>query len=129
MPEQLKKLVPIVGGGFLVVLAVIAVLVYENHHPQQCMDGPGSLFEVQLAPLTDGLEKTSDPASALMRRGLEMAAANADPNQVMEALEGQLEEEMKESRARHRMIIAGIETAGKGMKPDEVAEAVRNEAL
>ena len=82
-----------------------------------------------LAPLTDGLEKTSDPASALMRRGLEMAAANADPNQVMEALEGQLEEEMKESRARHRMIIAGIETAGKGMKPDEVAEAVRNEAL
>jgi len=54
VPEQLKKLVPIVGGGFLVVLAVIAVLVYENHQRQQCMDGPGSLFEVQLATLTDG---------------------------------------------------------------------------
>ena len=64
----------------------------------------------------------------LCKRGLQMAVDGVHPDEVMGALEGQLDEELRQARARQRMVIAGIGALQMGMRPVEVEEKVRQAA-
>ena len=46
----------------------------------------------------------------------------------MDILEGQLEAELQEARARHRAIVAGTRAVQQGKDPREVAQLVREAA-
>lgn len=64
----------------------------------------------------------------LLKRGLRMVADRVHPDEVMTTLEDQLAEELRQARARQRMVIAGIAAVQMGRTPAEVEERVRQEA-
>ena len=61
----------------------------------------------------------------LCKRGLGMVVDRVHPDEVMHALEGQLDEELRQANARQRMVIAGIVALQMGRRPMEVEEQVR----
>jgi len=86
-----------------------------------------------IAALVPLIEAADDP---LLRQGLEMIrdVLRQDPEmirdeatvgQVIEALEAQRDEGLRQAEARHRMVIAGIEAIQQGKRPAEIAEIVR----
>ena len=78
-----------------------------------------------IAALVPLIEVADDP---LLQRGLEMIRDRAGMDQVVEALETQRDEGLRQTEARHRMAIAGIEAIQMGKKPDDIAEIVKQAA-
>ena len=64
----------------------------------------------------------------LLQRGLKMVVDRVFPDQVMDELENQLREELQQTEARHRAVIAGILATQSGRTPGEVEEAARRAA-
>ena len=75
-----------------------------------------------LAALAPLIEVADAP---LLRRGLEMIRDECRPEQFMEAIVPQLDEELRQTEGRHGMVIAGIEALQMGRTPHEIAETVR----
>jgi len=67
----------------------------------------------------------TDLPSALLRRGVEMAIADTEPDTVMEALETQANTWLASLETIHRMSIAGTMAVQAGKEPKEIAESMR----
>jgi hypothetical protein len=61
----------------------------------------------------------------LLKRGLRLAADQAEPDEVLRALQTQHAAQLEASRRRHRMTIAGAEAVQEGETPAQVETAVR----
>jgi len=66
--------------------------------------------------------------SPLLRRGLEMACDRVEMSQLIETLEGMLQEELKQTEGCHRMVIEGILALQAGKKPEEIERIAREAA-
>jgi chemotaxis protein MotA len=64
----------------------------------------------------------------LLKRGLEMVLDSRRPDAIIEALESQLDEEIRQAQARQQMVIAGIAAVQMGDRPVVVEEKVRKAA-
>jgi len=62
----------------------------------------------------------------LLRRGLELVAAEKPIKEVMETLEAQLDAELKAADRRYRAVIAGALAVQQGKKPEVTEQIVRN---
>ena len=78
--------------------------------------------------LPEGLEGRHDMASELLRCGLDIMLAGTHPDQVMKALETQVERRLAGLEKAHRMVIEGVMGTQAGRKPEEIAEMVRQAA-
>ena len=78
-----------------------------------------------IAALIPLIEATDYP---LLRRGLEMIRDKTSAEEFVDSSETQLEEELRQTEVRHRMVIVGIEAIQRAKKPDDIAEMVKQVA-
>ena len=60
-----------------------------------------------------------------LQRGLEMIRDEVSIEQFIDSSKIQLEDELRQTEARHRMVIVGIEAVQMGKKPEDIFEMVR----
>ena len=61
----------------------------------------------------------------LLRQGLEMIRDEISIEQLIDASKSQLEDELRQTEVRHRMVIVGIEAVQMGKKPEDIFEMVK----
>ncbi len=79
--------------------------------------------------LPAALEDKCDMSSEVLRRGLELLLADAEPNEVMKVLESMVVTRLGGLEKAHRMIIEGVAGTQAGRQPEAIAEAVRQIAV
>tara|TARA_B110000263_G_scaffold234460_1_gene232107 strand:- start:457 stop:951 length:495 start_codon:yes stop_codon:yes gene_type:complete len=79
--------------------------------------------------LPAALEDKRDMSSEVLRRGLEILLAGAEPNEVMNALESMVVTRLGGLEKAHRMIIEGVAGTQAGRQPEDIVEAVRQVAV
>ena len=75
--------------------------------------------------LPAALEDKRHMSSEVLRRGLEMLLAGAEPNEVMNVLESMVGMRLGGLEKTHRMIIEGVAGTQAGRPPEDIVEAVR----
>ena len=79
--------------------------------------------------LPAALEDKRDMSSEVLRRGLELLLAGAEPNEVMNVLESMVATRLGGLEKAHRMIIEGVAGTQAGRQPEDIVEAVRQVAV
>ena len=79
--------------------------------------------------LPAALEDKRDMSSEVLRRGLELLLAGAEPNEVMNVLESMVATRLGGLEKAHRMIIEGVAGTQAGRQPEDIVEAVRQGAV
>ena len=79
--------------------------------------------------LPAALEDKRDMSSVVLRRGLELLLAGAEPNEVMNVLESMVATRLGGLEKAHRMIIEGVAGTQAGRQPEDIVEAVRQGAV
>jgi flagellar motor component MotA len=79
--------------------------------------------------LPAALEDKRDMSSEVLRRGLEILLAGAEPNEVMNGLESMVVTRLGGLEKAHRMIIEGVAGTQAGRQPEDIVEAVRQVAV
>ena len=79
-----------------------------------------------IATLTPLIEATGHP---LLRRGLVMIRDKVSSEQFMETSVPQLDDELRQTEARHNMVFVGIEAIQMARKPDDIAAMVKQVAV
>jgi len=79
--------------------------------------------------LPAALEDKRDMSSEVLRRGLELLLAGAEPNEVMNVLESMVATRLGGLEKAHRMIIEGVAGTQVGRQPEDIVEAVRQVAV
>jgi flagellar motor component MotA len=79
--------------------------------------------------LPAALEDKRHMSSEVLRRGLEMLLAGAEPNEVMNVLESMVATRLGGLEKAHRMIIEGVAGTQAGRLPEDIVEAVRQVAV
>ncbi len=79
--------------------------------------------------LPAALEDKRDMSSEVLRRGLELLLAGAEPNEVMNVLESMVATRLGGLGKAHRMIIEGVAGTQAGRQPEDIVEAVRQVAV
>ncbi len=79
--------------------------------------------------LPAALEDKRDMSSEVLRRGLELLLAGAEPNEVMNVLESMVATRLGGLEKAHLMIIEGVAGTQAGRQPEDIVEAVRQGAV
>ena len=82
-----------------------------------------------LKGLPAALEDKRDMSSEVLRHGLDLLLAGAEPNEVINVLESMVATRLGGLEKAHRMIIEGVAGTQAGRQPEDIVEAVRQVAV